>query len=266
VLYSDPELYDLAFGHRDIADECGAILAIARSLGVARPRRVVEIACGPAHHLRELARRGLAAHGVDMSPHMLRYARVLCRRERVKVDLRRGDMRSFRIPAKADIALCLYDSFVYCTTDADALAALRAVGAALKPGGVFILELTHPADFFNVPGQRRTLSQWTRPFEQGKLRTRFAISKIDPLAQTYVAKIDIDVFDGRGLVTRRVRERLVHRMWLWSSIERIALESGLFAIAGKYGAIDPAIPLSMSPDASEMVVALRRCGGRRFRS
>jgi SAM-dependent methyltransferase len=262
VIYADPELYDLAFGHRDIAAECTAILAIARRLGVVHPKRVLEVACGPAHHLREFARRGLTAYGIDASPQMLRYARMLGRREHTSVDLRRGDMRDFRLGAKADIALCLYDSFVYCTGDDDAVSTLRAVARALVPNGIFLLELTHPADFFCTPGDRRTLSQWTRRHAGKKVRTRFAITKIDPIAERYIAKIDVDVFDRRGRVVRRLRERLPHHLWLQGSIERVVAMSGAFEVAGAFGALDPSIPLSMKPDASEMVIVLRRARRR----
>jgi len=80
-LYRQPELYDIAFGFRDVPAECDGILALAASNGMSRPKAFLELACGPAHHLRELGSRGMQSIGVDINPLMLRYARELCRRE-----------------------------------------------------------------------------------------------------------------------------------------------------------------------------------------
>jgi len=108
-IYENPRLYDLAFSFRDIAEECDGLLALAGVHGVPRPKRVLELACGPGHHLRELAKRGIAAVGIDLNDAMLGYAKRLANLDEVDVQLRHGDMRSFRLARRVDIAMCLFD-------------------------------------------------------------------------------------------------------------------------------------------------------------
>src|SRR5258708_7119438 len=132
AMYRNPLLYDIAFGFRDIRGECNGLLELAARYGAAHPKRVLELACGPAHHLRELARRGLKCYGLDINKEMLSYARALCRRDGVKVTLRRGDMRAFHLSQRFDLVLCLFDSFAQCTTERDAIATLRSSAAVLR--------------------------------------------------------------------------------------------------------------------------------------
>src|SRR5215469_14988403 len=160
-IYENPRLYDLAFSFRDIAEECDGLLALARTHGVSKPKRVLELACGPGHHLRELTKRGIGVVGVDLNPAMLGYAKQLAKLDDVDIELRRGDMRSFRLPKRVDVAMCLFDSFAHCTSDDDGIAALRSAGAAVRRGGLCIIELTHPADYFD-PDHGRTLDRWTQ--------------------------------------------------------------------------------------------------------
>src|SRR4029077_2858702 len=114
ALYENPRLYDLAFGFRDIAAECTGLLALAAHHGVRSPQKIADIACGPAHHLREYAGRGLTAFGVDLNRDMLAYARHLAREAGIVLRLKRADMRAFSLAEKMDVAQCLFDSFSHC--------------------------------------------------------------------------------------------------------------------------------------------------------
>ncbi len=256
-IYENPRLYDLAFSFRDIPEECDGILALARRHGVAKPRSVLELACGPAHHLREFARRGLAASGVDLSADMLEYAKALCARDGVDVTLRRGDMRRFRTRVPVDLVVCLFDSFTHCTTDEDGVRALRSAGASLRKGGVLLLELTHPADYFE-PDHGRTLPAWTERHADVVVNARYDTSKRDAVDETYLATLSIEALYRDGRPKRRLVSRQLHRMWLRSAVANVAARSGAFAIAGWYGDLESRVPLSMRLPSWRMVVVMRR--------
>ena len=256
-IYDNPRLYDLAFSFRDIAEECDGVLALARAHGVAKPRHVVELCCGPAHHLREFAKRGLIATGVDLSRDMLGYARGLCRDEGVAVNFKRADMRRYRLGERADLALCLFDSFTHMTSDADGVAALRATAAALARGGLMILELTHPADYFD-PGHGRTLGKWTERHGGVTVRARYDTSKRDAVDETYVATLTVDATFRDGRPRKRIVSSQVHRMWLHSAIANIAARSGVFDVAGWYGDLSSRVPLTMKLESWRMVVVLAK--------
>ena len=257
ALFEQPRIYDLAFGFRDPAEQCDGLLALARRYDARTPKSVVELCCGQAHHLREFAGRGLRAYGVDANRQMLAYARSLCRRDRVSVRFVRADIRSFKLPQRVDLAYCLFDSFCHCTTDEDAIAALRATSDALRRGGVLILELTHPADFF-AGVRARGQSRWTRRFPDVTVTTRFAHTRVDAVAETFAPSITIEARYRDGRRPLRVVERLDYRMWLPGNLKHVAAASGRFDIVGWHGDLDPAVPLDMGDAAWQMAVVLRR--------
>src|ERR1700694_5050834 len=70
-IYDEPELYEAACAYRDVPTEVDALLrwsGQSREPASAPVRSVLELAAGPAEHARELARRGLDATTVDLSP------------------------------------------------------------------------------------------------------------------------------------------------------------------------------------------------------
>lgn len=262
ALYENPRLYDLGFGFRDIVRECDGILAIAARHGIDAPRRIVDVACGPAHHLREFARRGIEAFGVDVNAEMLAYARHLGRQCGVRPRLRKADMRDFRLPLRADVVQCLFDSFSHCTDDADAVATLNCAAAALRPGGIMILELTHPADYFGGD-EKRTVGRWVQRYEDVTVKTRFRTTGIDPIDETYVKSMTIDAAFKSGAPAKRIVDKQRHRMWLRSGIGHVVALSARFEIVGWYGDLNPHVRLSMKAASWRMVVALRRRNLRR---
>jgi SAM-dependent methyltransferase len=257
ALYENPRLYDLGFGFRDIPRECDGLLAIAARHGISAPKRIVDIACGPAHHLREYARRGIEAFGVDVNAEMIAYARHLNRQAHVAVGLRKADMRHFRSPIRVDVAQCLFDSFSHCTTEADAVATLRCASAALRPGGIMILELTHPADYFEGD-EKRTVGRWIQHYEDVTVKTRFQTTAIDPIEETYVKSMVIDAAYKAGKEKKRIVDRQLHRMWLRGGFRHVVALSRAFEIVGWYGDLTPKVPLSMRSASWRMVVAIRR--------
>ena len=73
-VYTQPLYYEVAFSFRDILKEADCFSECIRRFSRIPVHRVLELACGPAPHLAELARRGFAYVGVDVSAEMLEYA------------------------------------------------------------------------------------------------------------------------------------------------------------------------------------------------
>jgi SAM-dependent methyltransferase len=171
-IYDEPELYQLACAYRDVKAEASALLAwaaahLAADDGGARgtARSVLELAAGPAEHARELARRGLRATALDLSAAMSGYAAARAAADGVPLEVLTADMRDFRIagqdgnPAQFDLAVTMLNSLCHLFTLDDMVSHLTAVAAHVRPGGLYIVELAHPADFFDpVP---RTSNEWT---------------------------------------------------------------------------------------------------------
>lgn len=112
---------------------------IESTLSLAASSRILDVPCGGGRHSIELARRGHQLTAVDLSSEFIDAARSRIAESKAAVDLHQRDMRDLPWPGRFDAAYCFGNSFAYLD-DAGNEAFLRAVQAALKPGGRFLLE------------------------------------------------------------------------------------------------------------------------------
>ena len=104
-------------------------------------KRVLDLCCGPGRHSVELALRGYEVTGVDRSPFLLEKARAAAAEKGAEVEWLLDDMRSFRRPGAFGLAINLYTSFGYTSSEADDMTVLRNVRESLEPGGSLVMEL-----------------------------------------------------------------------------------------------------------------------------
>jgi SAM-dependent methyltransferase len=233
-IYDEPELYELACAYREVPAEASALLEWCATHFTPRPdaapgngpesgpgaavRTVLELAAGPAEHARELARRGLYATALDRSPAMCAYAASRARADGLALDVVEADMREFRITdadgtqRTFDLAITMLNSACHLFTLQDLVSHLGAVAAHLVPGGLYIVELAHPADFFApVP---RTSSEWTIDTEGWHAEVRWGGrgDRIDPLSQITREHMSITATAKDGTV-RTVTDVVPNRFW-----------------------------------------------------
>ena len=111
-----------------------------KALRLKRGSRVLDLACGTGRHSVQLAKRGAVVLGVDLTPAYLDQARRASRHLK-NCRFVRGDMRRLPFVEEFDAAMNLWTSFGYFAKYADDLKTLRGVARALKPGGLFLIEL-----------------------------------------------------------------------------------------------------------------------------
>ena len=103
--------------------------------------RVIDIGCGPGRHCNELALRGYAAFGIDISATFIDQAEASA----VKgASFQRLDARALKneidLHGKFDAAICLCQgAFGVMLDDSDDLDVLRGAAAVLRPGGLMAL-------------------------------------------------------------------------------------------------------------------------------
>jgi SAM-dependent methyltransferase len=271
-IYDKPELYELACGYRDVPAEVTAITAWCAAHHDGPVRSVLELAAGPAEHARELGRRGLRATALDWSAAMCRYAAGRAKADGVELSVVEADMRDFAIAGpdgarvQFDLAITMLNSVCHLFTLDDLVRHLAAVRAQLAPGGLYVVELAHPADFFAaVP---RTSSEWTvdAPGVHADVSWGGRSDRIDPLTQVTREHMTITVTTDDGTI-RTVSDVVPNRFWtLTEFTAAVALSNatavstgapGSFELTATYGDFDQTTTLD-APAAWRMVLILRR--------
>jgi SAM-dependent methyltransferase len=267
-IYDEPELYQLACAYRDVPAEVSALLSWCGKhwqgggdLGGAGhdsggPRSVLELAAGPAEHALELARRGFRASALDRSAAMCGFAAAQAKAAGLELNVVEADMRDFNIEGPFDLAVTMLNSLCHLFTLDDLVRHLTAVAAHLVPGGLYIAELAHPADYFApVP---RTSSEWT--VERGGLRAQVrwggGQDRIDPVSQITREHMTITAHGADG-TTRTVSDVVPNRFWTATEIAAAIRLAGGLTLAGSYGDFDDTTALD-DPAAWRMILVLRR--------
>ncbi len=114
---------------------------------------LLDLACGSGVHGVRLGQQGIGVTGVDIAPSLVAYANELAREKGVEgVAFVVGDMREPPCPDVFDAVTILSQSFGFFGLEDD-MVVLRAMRAALRPGGRFLLDLNEPGDL-EAPRQR----------------------------------------------------------------------------------------------------------------
>ena len=254
-LYHHARCYDVAFGFRDVPAECDALAAMALRHGTGRVGSVLELAAGPARHAREFARRGAAASALDASASMCDYAAARAQADGVALATVCADMADFHLPRRFDLALLLMDSASYLLDNDAVLRHLAAVAAHLVPGGVYVLEMSHPRDAF---GSASTNSQWVSEADGLRVSMRWGAEgdAFDPISQIdeVTATMDWTGPQGSGQIVERARQR----RFTATEFDALVRASGCFDIVAWAGAVAPPVPFDNARAAWRMVPVLRR--------
>ena len=257
-IYDEPELYEAACAYRDVPAEVDALLRWCgkhREPGSGPPRSVLELAAGPAAHARDLARRGLEAAALDLSAAMCARARDLAEAAGIPLSVVEADMRDFSLRSRFDLAITMLNSLCHLLTLDDLLRHLASVARHLVPGGLYIVEFAHPADYFTA--ERRTSSEWSTDVDGGTVSVRWgAKDQIDPVTQITREHVSV-TYHKRGEPVRTVADVVPNRFWTATEMAAAIRLAGGFAVAASYGDFDADLPVD-AVEAWRMIFVLRR--------
>ena len=187
-IYKHPLYYEIAFSFFDVKKQVDAFEVIIKRFSKIRVRRFLDVACGPSLQLREIARRGYEAVGLDLAPEMLRYLSEKAKEEGLRIETVQADMCNFGRKKKADFAFIMMGSLVVESNE-KFLNHLDSVASSLNNGGLYFIQNT-------VVDWTRTGEQsWSMEREGITVRTSFNTHWKDILNQIYTQEMVLEVND-----------------------------------------------------------------------
>jgi SAM-dependent methyltransferase len=224
VLYSSPEIYDVAFGW-DLEMELDFLESCWGDHVRGPVRRILEPACGTGRLLHALADRGYQVVGYDRSPEMVSYAST--RLGAVGGRAHRGDMVSYHAPGKFDAAINLVNSIGYLLEDDEMLAHLSITAEALRPGGVYIVQINYAGE----PPELSVFGPWGN--RRGDLATTLTWRVVREDVEARRSYQHAKITARRGAEKRTIEEDHVLRCWTQEDFDRLVDRSPL-ALVGVY--------------------------------
>lgn len=153
------------YAHRDQAEAETNVEFVEARLGGARPRAVLDLACGAGRHTEALRRRGYRALGVDLSLTLLA--------RRPDLPRVRGDMRGLPFAdGSFDWVLNFFTSFGYFESERENFRVLEEIVRVLSPAGRFLIDFFNrdrvlaalePHETVEEDGRRIDIERWYDP-------------------------------------------------------------------------------------------------------
>jgi len=163
------------------------------ALRLAPGMKVLDVGCGPGRHALALSRRGIAVHGVDLSPEFVALAREAAAVEDLPATFGEMDVRDLDVDGEYDAVICLCQGGFGLLGGDDDDAMIGRIARAARPGGgvavsafsaVFALRWLEDGEVFdprtgvlheqatvrNEAGEERAFDLWTTCFTVRELR------------------------------------------------------------------------------------------------
>lgn len=153
-------LYNRTLGPRYGAYKIGPIERVVLP-HVPTGSAILDLCCGTGQLAAALAERGFKVTGLDGSADMLRHARE----NAPSVTFIEGDACNFAFEKPFDSVLCTSASLNHMQSIKDLAAVFSSVSRALKPGGIFVFDVNHPAQMSRY---------WHGHPTEGEINTDFA--------------------------------------------------------------------------------------------
>ena len=219
---------------------------VDRALALAAEARVLDLGCGFGRHAIALARHGYHLTGLDLSEPMLKLARELAASAPVAqtaIDWHRRDMRDLAGLGPFDACICLYTAFGFFADDENRLV-LEQVCDVLRPGGVFMLDVSNPLAL--MPGWPQ------RTWHEDRHGTKVEATRYDALSGRAISRRTLFRPDG----TRIDLPETSVRMYPPHELAALLRDRG-FEIEQVYGGLRNE-PLEWNQSVRQVWVARRR--------
>ncbi|MBS1956532.1 MAG: class I SAM-dependent methyltransferase [Cyanobacteria bacterium SZAS-4] len=254
-LYEIPFLYDLAFRRTGIGPHVDGLIECHKRFRHNHPlRSVLELAAGPSRHALEFVSRNYNAAVVDNCTEMCRYAAALAKENELTLNVFLANMRDYTIPNKYDLAMILLNSIGHLHTASDLRSHLFATWRHLNEDGLYVIEAHFP-NWVDRTSLKR--SSWLVEMKDLRLRVDFGTPDDDFDLDMLIRKVELHILGDLRGEEIDYQDYLILRSWSASALESVIVESEVFEIVAKLGALNPDIPFDPQ-ESMRLVYVLRR--------
>jgi len=184
-------------------------------LGKLKGKKVLEIGCGGAQCVIDMAKQGAKVTGMDISKEQLKFAKKLAERNKVKINLIQGSFQNLN-ELRSNSYDIVFSAFALLYSP-DILGVFKQAYRILKKKGIFVFSLDHP--FFNIVDPK-TLKLKTSYFKTGRHVEHFPSGKF--VMYTHSVSELFNALVDAGFVVERIiepdsRKRYPYDPWygLW---------------------------------------------------
>jgi len=259
-IYNAAEVYDIAFGFREVDKECGFLKALFEKNNKKKIKSFLELGAGPAVHTVEMAKAKIRAAALDLSQSMVEYGLKKAKSLDVEITYTQGDMIEFDLDTRFDMAVLLMNSASYLFTNQDVYRHFKSVARHLNEGGLYILEMDHPKYIFGTEGMavHNFVSDWEMERNGKKVHFQWGAENdaFDPITQirdvTNIATVT------HGDETNVILDQAPCRCFNANEFLALVDASECFRVVDLFGAVDGDIPFDNSKEAWRMVPVLQK--------
>jgi SAM-dependent methyltransferase len=181
---SEAREYDL-YGHPHAEGQDCEFLRQAFESYHGSVRQALDLACGTGRHALRLAKDGYDVTGVDISEGMLAVAAEKAAASGVNVAWVQGDAREMEFSARFDAAYILFNTMICWATNEELIRFQGCVHRALRPGGVFAIEVPNLWPSIANSEFKSSISRWESGVEADGVKrvrdTTLTVSSINNL-------------------------------------------------------------------------------------
>lgn len=254
-VYLRASYYDIVF-NRDISRQVNFCLDAYERFNGHSASSVLDIACGPGYYAQGFARAGLRAVGLDLSTEMLNFGRELSAQQGLDVDFVEADMSNFKLDMPVDIVVTMFDAIDLLISDDGAINHFRSVADNLTPGGLYILEQTHP-----LRSNSYNIGRFNWQGERDGVDVEFVWGANFPVNDLITACADIEMEmhvndHGNCFV---IHDQTIERTRTIQELRLIAERiSGDLKVVGYYGDFNLNQPLDASSGSVNMITVMQK--------
>jgi SAM-dependent methyltransferase len=246
-------IYDLIYRDKDYAGEAGFVAALIEQHAPRQraPVRVLDLACGTGRHAMELARKGYAVEGSDISSGMVAVARKSAAGQGMDVRFHECSFQTANaIEGTFDVVLAMFASLGYLTDFTDVALTLDNVSRKLAPGGIFIFDVWNGAAVL----QHYSPYKVRQDADQERKVERVSRTTLDAVTQQATVKFEFKVEYADGS-TRHFSENHHVRFYFPQEMSDLLAALG-FEVVFRCAFMQPG--KALAPDDWNMTYVVRR--------